>query len=111
MEPQGIISVDINENGNYSHFDFKPDLRREKLIQLENILNIPSINIPIDRRLKKKLNLNRIAYVQDNEELSPIIEDMSSYYPLLMPLQISNKRNSLTKKRKSKRKKSRKRTF
>jgi hypothetical protein len=108
-----IISIDINNNENYNHNNYKSELqKKDKLIQLENILNIPSINIPIDRRLQNKIYLNRIAYLPDNnEEYSPIIEDLSSYYPLLMPLQISNKRQSLTIKKKSKKGKSRKCVF
>lgn len=41
------LSVDTNTDGNRKHFDFSLDNQ-----DLANILNIQSVNIPIDKRLK-----------------------------------------------------------
>jgi hypothetical protein len=95
------LSLDINNNGDNRHYDFILDnnnfLQSDKMIQLENILNVPSVNIPIDKRLQNKLNLSQIAYLPDNKEdnTTPIIENMF--------IQIV-KKTKKTKKRKNKRK-------
>lgn len=41
------ISLDLQNNGNHKHYDINLDNN-----DLANILNIPSVNIPIHRRLK-----------------------------------------------------------
>lgn len=44
---QANISFDTNNNGNYNHYDFTLDNQ-----DLADILNVQSVNMPIDKRLK-----------------------------------------------------------
>ena len=48
------ISIDADMNGNQNHFKIKLDNK-----DLANMLNMPTINIPIHKRLENDFNMNR----------------------------------------------------
>lgn len=111
------VSLDFNTNGETGHYDIQLDNE-----DLAEILSIPTVNSPIDKRLtndfkKKQYTMNRpyIVEIEDikNEPLSiapeiikpsnPFYTHVSSPLPneeLLIPLTIKQlkKSNSLTKR-------------
>jgi len=85
------ISLDLQNNGSHKHYDINLDNN-----DLANILNIPSVNIPIHRRLKsdfqKKL-LNPRMYQIDFESPSSLIEPhkfMQSHQANPNPIYLKN---------------------
>jgi len=98
------VMLDINNNGNSRHYDLTFDneelLKNDKIIQLENILNVPSVNMAIDKRLQNKLNMNQIAYIPDNnKETNPGIENI---FVQIYKLKKTRKTRKTRKSKKSK---------
>ena len=80
------ISIDIDDNGTNEHYTTQ--LTNE---DLDNILNIPSVNNPIDQRLLNDftpLVLNKCKI--KNRKQTPMFIDFDQE-PLLLPLRIRKK--------------------
>ena len=111
------VSLDLNTNGRNEHFDIQLDND-----DLADILNIPTVNTPIDRRLKsdfkqKRMASNHMPYMIEIEDInrlpSPeLIENNKPAYThissplqneeLLIPLTIK-KSSRLSKRHKKRR--------
>ena len=107
------VSLDLNTNGRNEHFDIQLDND-----DLADILNIPTVNTPIDKRLKYDFRPKRIKQLPymveiDNTNSPPeLIENNNPYYThisspvqneeLLIPLTI-NKSSHRTKRHKKRR--------
>jgi hypothetical protein len=74
------ISIDADMNGNQNHFKIKLDNK-----DLANMLNMPTINIPIHKRLENDFNMNRfigdpnvykieIPHIKQIEHINPFQE-------------------------------------
>ena len=76
------ISLDLNQNGRTNHYDVKLDND-----DLANILNIPSINTPIHKRLSNDFNYD--LYPVEREPMLVKVEDLLPSYklqPLSLPI-------------------------
>jgi len=111
------VSLDLNTNGRNEHFDIQLDND-----DLADILNIPTVNTPIDRRLKsdfkqKRMTSKQMPYMIEIEDInrfpSPeLIENNKQTYThissplqneeLLIPLTIK-KSSRLSKRHKKRR--------
>lgn len=96
------ISLDLNQNGRTNHYDVKLDND-----DLANILNIPSVNMPIHKRLNDDFNYDlyqieqQPMLVEMDDYKSPSIKSRDSFHThissplqneeLLIPLSINNK--------------------
>jgi len=78
------ISLDTQNNGKQKHYDVKLDNE-----DLANILNIPSVNLPLEKRLK-----NDFKNIKNNPNIHKInFENIKS--PMLMPI-MQQKKNEQT---------------
>jgi len=111
------VSLDLNTNGRNEHFDIQLDND-----DLADILNIPTVNTPIDRRLKsdfkqKRMTSNHTPYMIEIEDINrfprpELIENNNPAYThissplqneeLLIPLTIK-KSSRLSKRHKKRR--------
>jgi hypothetical protein len=121
------ISIDLQNNGKHKYYDVK--LNNE---DLANILNIPSIEMPLEKRLKKDFNQAPNVYKSDFEglqpnapygKINPSIEELldsikhtpnyisspASNEELIIPLSIENNTADKTPKRQHKKSKTHKR--
>ena len=121
------ISIDLQNNGKHRYYDVK--LNNE---DLANILNIPSIEMPLEKRLKKDFNRAPNVYKSDFEglqpnapynKINPSIEELldsikhtpnyisspTSNEELIIPLSIENTAVDITPKRQHKKSKTHKR--
>jgi hypothetical protein len=71
------ISVDLQSNGRKKHYDVTLDKE-----DLDNILNVPSVNMPLDRRLKK--DFKQSMFLHDPNMYKIEFEDLKS--PPLMSI-------------------------
>lgn len=71
------ISVDLQNNGRQKHYNVTLDNE-----DLANILNVPSVNMPLDRRLKR--DFKHQSFMHDPNMYKIEFEDLKS--PPLMPL-------------------------
>jgi hypothetical protein len=51
------ISLDLQNNGKQKHYDIIPDNE-----DLANILNVPSVQSPLEKRLKRDFNKSSVSY-------------------------------------------------
>ena len=71
------ISVDLQNNGRLKHYDITLDNE-----DLASILNVPSVNMPLDRRLKR--DFKQQSFMNDPNMYKIEFEDFKS--PPLMPI-------------------------
>ena len=71
------ISVDLQNNGRQQHYDVRLDNQ-----DLANILNVPSVNMPLDRRLKR--DFKHQTFLHDPNMYKIEFEELKS--PPLMPI-------------------------
>ena len=102
------ISLDSISNGHKNHYNIQLDNE-----DLANLLNIPTVNMPIDKRLKMDLERpNRNIYKIELPSSSSTIEDLITYNghlssplsneELIVPITIDSKSSSRRhKKRKT----------
>lgn len=71
------ISVDLNNNGRSNHYDIELDNN-----DLANILNMKSVNIPIDKRLKTDFKKKQYTpyYVEIMQNPSSLSSDVETFY-------------------------------
>jgi hypothetical protein len=73
------VSLDLNTNGRNSHYDIQLDNN-----DLAKILNVPSVNLPLDKRLSrdfKKHSYRKTPYIEMDQE--PLIPPSLEQYQLI----------------------------
>ena len=100
------ISINTNTDGNNNNYQFSLDN-----YDLENMLNVQSVNIPIHKRLQMDFdpsNTNSSKYLIELPEYTQRITSPSTNEELIIPLTIDRKTKTytLTPRRKHKRHKS-----
>jgi len=87
------ISLDLNQNGKTKHYDVKLDNE-----DLANILNVPSVNLPIHRRLSddfKYINYPRERERERRSRPRPMLVEFENIQQPLLPYQIQSRPHSI----------------
>jgi hypothetical protein len=108
------ISLDSISNGHKNHYNIQLDNE-----DLANLLNIPTVNVPIDKRLKMDLerpnhNIYRIELPSSSSTFEDLLTQNNylsspmSNEELIVPITIDSKSSYLTPRRRHKQKKTHK---